>query len=167
MKKLHLLKTIVDFIWIMSLFCYPLILVFAVMVLIDKEPFDIPITMMGTHVDINNTWGKLALALCLANFGLLLYAVYFFRKLLKSFSNREIFEGTTCHLLDKIGTLVMVSSFIYLLTDLISNLKHGDISIQFGYGPFLYLLALGLFFKVLSEVFTMAKTMKEENELTI
>jgi len=42
-----------------------------------------------------------------------------------------------------------------------------EFGIDIGFGPFVYLLALGLFFTVLSEVFTIAKRIKEENDLTI
>ena len=167
MKKLNLLKTIVDFIWIMSLIFYPLIIIFSVMVLIDKEVFDIPIKILGTSVDLSTGYGKIALIITVLNFGLLLYAVYFFRKLLTLFTKRIIFDDEICLLLDKIGSLVIYASIVYLISDFIIKLSNSTVEIQFGYGPFLYLLALGLFFKVLSEVFTIGKRIKEENELTI
>jgi hypothetical protein len=50
---------------------------------------------------------------------------------------------------------------------LLSSISKNNVSIQIGIGPFLYLMALGLFFKVLSEVFLIGKRIKEENELTI
>ena len=167
MKKLNILKTIVDFIWIMSLIFYPLIILFTVMILIDKELFDIPISIVGASVDLSTGYGKIALIINVLNFGLLLYAVYFFRKLLNSFMKRIIFEETICLLLNKIGSLVIYASIVYLISDFIIKLSNSKIEIQFGYGPFLYLLALGLFFKVLSEVFNIGKKIKDENELTI
>lgn len=137
------------------------------MILIDKDVFDIPITFATGTINLSSSFGKIALVINVFNFGLLLYALYFFRKLLSSFLKRIIFEDTICLLLSKIGNLVILASFIQLFSDFITKLSKHEVGIEFGYGPFLYMLVLGLFFKVLSEVFKIAKTMKEENELTI
>lgn len=167
MKKLNLLKAIVDFIWIMSLIFLPLILILSIMIVIDKETFDIPITFATGTIDLSNGFGKIALVINVLNFGLLLYALHFFRKLLGNFIKRMIFEDEICLLLNKIGNLVIMASIVQLFSDFTTKLSKHEVGIEFGYGPFLYLLALGLFFKVLSEVFKIAKNMKEENELTI
>ena len=167
MKKLNLLKTIVDFIWIMSLIFFPLIILFSIMILIDKDTFDIPITFATGTIDLSNSFGKTALVINVINFGLLLYALYFFRKLLSRFMKRIVFEEEISFLLNKIGSTVIVASMVQLLSDFITKLSNHKVGIEFGYGPFLYLLALGLFFKVLSEVFKIGKNMKEDNELTI
>ena len=167
MKKLNLLKTIVDFIWIMSLIFYPLIIIVSIMILIDKGTFDIPISFTIGTVDLSSKFGKIVLVINVFNFTLLLYSLYFFRKLLSCFIKRIIFEEEICFLLDKIGKLIIIASVVQLFSDFISKLSDHWVGIEFGYGPFLYLLALGLFFKVLSEVFTIGKKMKEENELTI
>jgi hypothetical protein len=42
-----------------------------------------------------------------------------------------------------------------------------EISLEFGLNTHLTLICLGLFFMVLSEVFKIAKTAKQENDLTI
>jgi hypothetical protein len=167
MKKLNLLKTIVDFVWIMSLICFPLIMLFTIMILIDNETIDIPIHFAAGTVDLSNNFGKIALVINVINFGLLLYSLYFFRRLLTRFTKRMIFEEEICSLLDKIGNLVIIAAIVQFVSDFFTKISIDKTGIEFGYGPFLYLLALGLFFKVLSEVFKIAKTMKEENELTI
>ena len=167
MKKLHLLKTIVDFIWIMSLIFFPFIILFSILILIGKDTFDISINFATGTVDLSNNFGKMALVINVFNFGLLLYALYFFRRLLSRFTKRIIFEEAICLLLDKIGSLVIIAAMVQLLADFVTKLSKHSVGIEFGYGPFLYLLALGLFFKVLAEVFKMGKTLKEENELTI
>lgn len=167
MKKLNLLKSIVDYIWIMSLICYPFIILFSVMLLIEKEAFDISIYIMGASVDLSTGLGKMALIINVLNFGLLLFALSYFRKLLNKFSKRIIFDDEIGFLLNKIGSVIIVASIVYLISDFIIRFSNSKVEIQFGYGLFLYLLALGLFFKVLSEVFTIGKRIKEENELTI
>jgi len=55
------------------------------MILIDKEVFDIPITFATGTINLSNGFGKIALVINVFNFGLLLYALYFFRKLLSLF----------------------------------------------------------------------------------
>ena len=167
MKKLNLLKTIVDFIWIMSLIFYPLIIIVSIMILIDKGTFDIPISFTIGTVDLSSKFGKIVLVINVFNFTLLLYSLYIFRKLLSCFIKRMIFEKDICFLLDKIGKLIIIASVVQFFSDFISKLSKNWIGIEFGYGPFLYLLALGLFFRVLSEVFTIGRKLKEENELTI
>jgi hypothetical protein len=54
-----------------------------------------------------------------------------------------------------------VPSFLYRL------LYKSKFEIDLSFSPFILTLALGLFFMVLSEVFKIARTAKEENELTI
>jgi hypothetical protein len=167
MKKLNLLKTIVDYVWLLSVIFYPLIIVFGIMVSFDHDSFDIPITIGSSTIDAATTTGKVALGVVILNFGVLLIALWYFKKLLQNFQKRQIFDAINCSLLNKIGTFILIGALLYLVSDLCTKFAKHQIGIELGYGPFLYLLALGLFFKVLSEVFKMAQTLKEENELTI
>ena len=167
MRKLNFLKTIVDYVWIMSIIAYPLLIVFCIMLLTSNEPIDIPIKISGNLIELNTVWSKIAMIISLLNFGLMLYSLYNFKMLLNNFRQKLIFEVETCNLLDKIGNLIIYSSVLYVITELLLIFSKSSVSIEFGFRPFLYLIALGLFFKVLSEVFLIAKRIKEENELTI
>lgn len=167
MRKLIFLKTIVDYIWIMSIIAYPLLIVFCIMMLISNEPIDLPFKISGNFIVLNTIWGKIGMIISLLNFGLMLYALYNFKMLLNNFRKKLLFEVETCYLLDKIGNLIIYSSSLYLITELLLLISKNTVSIEIGFGPFLYLIALGLFFKVLSEVFLMGKRIKDENELTI
>ncbi|RAR48041.1 DUF2975 domain-containing protein [Flavobacterium lacus] len=167
MRKLYILKTIVDFIWIMSLLFYPIILFLTFFFIFTNEIIDVPIKITSVSIDLTSPLGKIALVAGNIYFIILLVALFYFRKLMNNFRKRLIFEETNQFLFDKIGSLVVVSSIVYLLTDFIASSSVNKVEINFGYGPFLYLLGLGLFFKVLAEVFKIGKTMKDENELTI
>jgi hypothetical protein len=167
MKKLNFLKSIIDFIWIMSLITYPLIIISALMLLLDQDKFDIPIRFLNTAVDMSTIYGKIAITITVLNGGLLLYAISLFRKLLTNFKKRIIFDDETCHLLNLIGRVVICGAIINLITNFILKLSSAAFRIEFGNEPFLYLMTLGLFFTVLAEVFTIGKRLKEENELTI
>lgn len=167
MRKLHFLKAIVDYVWIISILFYPLIIVVSIMLLIDKESIDIPIKIAGSELLVDSIGGKIAFILSIANYGLLLYALFNFKKLLSNFKNLQIFETESYLLLQKIGQIIIYSSIVHLITETIARLSENTVAIEFGFGPFLYLLSIGLFFVVLSEVFKIGKRIKEENELTV
>lgn len=167
MRKLVFLKTIVDYVWIMSLIAFPLLIVFIGFVLFSNEPIDIPINISGIKINTDTSLGKIGLVLSIVNFGIILFALYNFKSLLNNFRKKIIFEVNTYQLLDKIGNLVMLSASIYLISDLLGAFSKSTISVNLGFGPFLYIMAIGLFFKVLSEVFIIGKRIKEDNELTI
>ena len=167
MRKLIFLKTIVDYLWIMSIIAFPLLIVFIGFVLFSNEPIDIPINISGIKINADTSLGKIGLVLSMVNFGIVLFALYNFKSLLNNFRKKIIFERNTYQLLDKIGNLVMLSASIYLISDLLGSFSKSKIGINLGFGPFLYLMALGLFFKVLSEVFIIGKRIKEDSELTI
>jgi hypothetical protein len=167
MRKLVFLKTIVDYVWIMSIIAFPLLIVFIGFVLFSNEPIDIPINISGINIVATTFLGKLGLVVSAVNFGVILYGIYNFKVLLNNFKTKIIFEVVTFKLLDKIGNLVILSASLYLISDLLGAFSKSTISINLGFGPFLYLMSLGLFFKVLSEVFIIGKRIKEDNELTI
>jgi hypothetical protein len=167
MRKLIFLKTIVDYVWIMSVIAYPLLIVFIGFALFSNEPIDIPINISGININATTSFGKIGLVLSMVNFGIVLFAIYNFKALLDNFRKKIIFEENTYQLLDKIGNLVILSASLYLISDLLGFFSKSKIGINLGFGPFLYLMALGLFFKVLSEVFIIGKRIKEDNELTI
>ncbi len=167
MRKLVFLKTIVDYLWIMSIIAFPLLIVFIGFVLFSNEPIDVPINITGINIVATTFLGKLGLVVSAVNFGVILYGIYNFKVLLNNFKTKIIFEVVTFKLLDKIGNLVILSASLYLISDLLGAFSKSTISINLGFGPFLYLMSLGLFFKVLSEVFIIGKRIKEDNELTI
>lgn len=49
----------------------------------------------------------------------------------------------------------------------INTIYEGEIKLELGLNGFILMIALGLFFMILSELFQIAKKQKEENELTI
>lgn len=167
MRKLNILKAIVDFVWILTWIALPLIIIVSIVVLFNKEAIDVPIQINGSDLDLSNAYDKYALPLGMVYIGFLLFSLYFFRKLLTNFQKRIIFENENADYLNKIGNIIMIEALIYALINIIIHFLNNKITITLGYGPFLYLLGLGLFFKVLAEVFKMGKHLKEENDLMI
>jgi hypothetical protein len=98
------------------------------------------------------------------------YGIYQLRQLLRLFEKRMIFEQATIWLLNQIGGGFLISSVLGGIALFVYNSFHrGSASLDFssGFSSFLFTMSLGLFFMVLGEVFNIAKTMKEENELTV
>ena len=136
-------------------------------ILFSNEPIDIPINISGMNIKTDTSNDKIGLVLSMVNFGFVLFALYNFKSLLNNFRKKIIFEADSNLLLDKIGNLVILSASLYIISDLLGAFSKNSLSINLGFGPFLYLMSLGLFFKVLSEVFRIGKRIKEDNELTI
>ena len=91
-------------------------------------------------------------------------------KLLVHFSKRQIFEDAPITLLDTIGKYFVLASLLTGVPAFIYNITvKNETKISFGgaFDSFLFTASLGLFFMVLSEVFKIAKNMKEENDLTV
>jgi hypothetical protein len=167
MKKLNFLKAIVDFVWIMALISIPFLVFFIGYLLVSKETFDIPIKMNGIEITVLDLNAKLALFFAAASYIVIIYSLFLFRKLLRLFQLKIIFDETTIFYLNRIGRLFIIFGLLSGIPAFFFKLAEREIKIEIGSDSLLYLISLGLFFMVLSEVFKIAKTMKEENELTV
>jgi uncharacterized membrane protein (DUF485 family) len=117
MRKLVFLKTIVDYVWIMSIIALPLLIVFIGFALFSNEPIDIPINISGININATTSFGKIGLVFSMVNFVIILFAIYNFKSLLDNFRKKIIFESESFLLLDKIGNLVILSASLYLISD--------------------------------------------------
>lgn len=167
MRKLSILKAIVDYLWVLSMVVFPLIVIFSIVMVFDSDIIDIPIKTSGKEFILDTIWNKIAFLILTISFGLLLFALYKFRKLLQLFKDKKIFEVETALLFNEIGKLIIYYSFIDLFVEFLLKLSKNEIIINLGYGSFLSFLSLGLFFVVLGEVFKIGQRIKEQNELTI
>lgn len=167
MRKLNILKAIVDFVWIMSWIILPIIIIVSIAMVYTDLPVTTTFKINESELNPSSTYDKIALPIGIVYLGLFIYILFFFRKLLTNFRNLLIFDSANEELLDKIGNLIILNAIIYVIINFIIQVINGNLSIGIGYGPFLSLLGLGLFFKVLAEVFKMGRTYKEENDLMI
>ena len=167
MRKLYLLKAIIDFVWIMALISVPFLLIFVGYLLISNEPFDVPIKMNDIKITVLDLNAKIFLFFATLSYLVLLYGLYLIKKLLQLFQLKIIFDDKIIFYFNRIGNLFILSGFVSGIPAFFYKVAQGEIKIEIGANPFLYLISLGLFFMVLSEVFKIAKTMKEENDLTI
>jgi hypothetical protein len=170
MKKLQILKAILDFFWFFSLVSGIGILIFIAFYLFHPD-MDIPLQIKGQLLAANTLPSKLFIFANVISGILFLYSIYLLRKVVGYFQKSEIFKSEVVKNFNLIGILIISSSLVShlsLFTFTLINKVQLALSIEFGsYNSFLISISLGLFFMVISEVFKIAKNIKEENELTI
>ncbi|MEL1244708.1 DUF2975 domain-containing protein [Flavobacterium sp. DGU11] len=165
MKRLPLLKTLTGILLILAIigvfFCIPFLLIALVMP--DKVPFKIN----GVAAASMAAEDYLLFAAEITAFGFYTYALYLFKSVLGHFEKKQIFHEKVITLLDQTGKAILIGFFIKIGSEFLYNtIILGRFNINFN-SDTLFVLILGLFFMVLSEVFQMAKDIKEENDLTV
>ena len=169
MKKLVVLKSLVDYTWLIS--CIPLLIALPVIVIwmfIDSkliEKLNL-ITEESTSTELIYAMFYVILISILIYVGI--YCFYLFRKTLRYFQKSKPFHSDVIRNFNKIGKLLNVIGIggclgIFFGQFFLKNV----LSISFGISPYVMIICLGLFFMILSELFKVAKVAKEENELTI
>ena len=165
MKKLKILKSIVDIVLIVFSISLLVAFIFSALYILDSEILSITGKSFFNGIKNSGVLGKIALTIDLTNCVLILYILFNFKILLENFLEKLIFEIETCALLNRIGKLLIYSSFIDIVSELILKLSKNKIG--FSFSAFLYVFSMGLFLMVLAEVFKIGKQLKEENDLTI
>lgn len=167
MRKLQVLKTIVDLVFIFSM---PLVLIcigIAIGVFfIDFETINLKINTISFNS--NDFVSKLFISISSLNYLLLIAALYFFKKVIHYFIRVKIFEEYVINSFLKIGNLLLISGIISLIIAFISRIYlNSEIHFEIGLNQHIVIICLGLFFIILSEIFKIAKHHKQENDLTI
>lgn len=167
MRKINILKAIVDLLWIFSMPIVLVIIGFSIAVFfVDLGDLNIKINSIGLNTD--TLFSKALLVVSALNYLLIVAALYFFKKVLNHFVRVKIFEETVISSFKKSGNLLFISGIISLTISMISKVYFQQkVTLEFGLNQHLVIICLGLFFLVLSEIFKVAKNQKQENDLTI
>jgi hypothetical protein len=168
MKKLNILKTIVDVFWIFSTLLILIILLAIPYILFvdNSNYFDIHIS--GFKIKTIDFPTKIFIIIQMLSYLLLIYCLYIFRKILEYFVRNKIFNELVLKNLNKMGVLLIICSFSMGISSMLYEVFYTEkVTIALGFTPFVLLLCMGLFFMILSEIFKTSKIMKEENQLTI
>ncbi|MFT5214433.1 MAG: hypothetical protein ACI9WV_002163 [Patiriisocius sp.] len=167
MKKINILKAIVDLLWIFSM-PVVLIIIGVSFTTFFVDLSDLNIELNTINMNQNDLFSKILFVVSSLNYLLLIVALYFFRKVLTNFVSVRVFEEVVISSFKKIGNLLTFSGFISLIISIIGKIYFEQkVSLEFGLNQHLVLICLGLFFLVLSEIFKIAKNAKQENDLTI
>ena len=167
MRKIHILKAIVDLIWILSMITTLVLLALLVGVwFIDLS--EIGLKFNSIEFNSNSISSKILLTISCVSYLLLIAALYHFRKALHQFLRVKIFEIEVITSFKKIGDLLLISGLLSLIVYFIGNLYlKSQVHLEIGLNEHIVIVCLGLFFMILSETFKIAKANKEENDLTI
>ena len=169
MRKLSILKALLDLFYFFAILSIVFITVLGAMMLFGYS--DIPVKIKGQEITVTGWDSKMLLIVVFVSFLLFLYAIYLLRKVIHHFVKREIFYDPVIAYLNTIGLCLIGATLLQNVSLFFYNLLHrNNIGVEFGVGgfdSFLLSIGLGLFFMVLSEVFKIAKNLKEENELTV
>ena len=167
MRKIKILKTLVDLIWIFSMPIVLIIICFSFAVFfIDLSDLDIKLNTI--HFNQNNGYSKILFVISALNYLLIIAALYFFRDILTKFTRIKIFENSVITSFKKIGNLLLISGGLSIIVSIISQVYlEQKIALELGLNQHLIIICMGLFFLVLSEIFKIAKNTKQENDLTI
>ena len=167
MKKINILKTIVDLLWIFSM-PVVLIIIGVSFTTFFVDLSDLNIELDTININQNDLFSKILFVISSLNYLLLIVALYFFRKVVTNFVSIRVFEEVVISSFKKIGNLLTFSGFISLIISIIGKIYFEQkVSLEFGLNQHLVIICLGLFFLVLSEIFKIAKNAKQENDLTI
>lgn len=170
MKKLNILKTILDIFWFFSLIALVTLTLLLPFFLFASDT-DFTVKIKGQEINSQPIFSRVIVFVNIISSVLFLYSVYLLRKVVILFQNKEIFNDEVIRLFNLIGKLIVTSSVISSFSIFLYNTierNHLGLSLDFGsYDSFLISVSLGLFFMVISEIFKVAKNMKEENDLMI
>jgi len=168
MKRLSLLKILSTILLVISgiamFFAVPFVLVVAFL------PGSVPFDINGTKAVDASVESILVLAFTVIGYAFDVYALYLFKKVLELFEKKKIFHDDVIKHFDQIGKAIIIGYVVMAVPAVLYKmLVEGSValSVDFDFDETLLTLGLGLFFMVLSEVFLIAKGLKEENDLTV
>lgn len=171
MKPPLLLKTILDICYILLIVSFGASTIFFIYLLFSSENY-VPLEYNGYQIH-ELTRGVISLLFSeILVSALFIYLIHLIRNLIRSFFDGKLFTRLQISLFRLTGQFIILTTILQAVISLIADIYlKGEVHITPGldnsFGSFWLILALGLFFIYLSKVFHKAKSLKEENELTV
>ena len=171
MKKIKILKVIVEIIWWLSFIGIALVVLICLGLLFGIIPTtdDFKFFISGVDATSMSLLGKSILIPLNLAYLLVVYCIYLFRQIIHSFNSLKIFENLIVENFKKIGKYLIIVGITHTAIQLTIAFFYqnppNDGKLEFGGG--IILISLGLFSIILSEIFVITKTIKVENDLTI
>ncbi|WP_159799913.1 DUF2975 domain-containing protein [Flavobacterium sp. MK4S-17] len=171
MKWLSFLRTLTKIIFVLSIIfmAYLIPILFVMIFAKDIVPEDIIYIISNESTGSIGVEEYLYATAIILSLGFYIYALYLFKKVLAYFHKREVFHENVVRYFNQSGKAVLNGYMIELFAVILYNFlvkQQTSVSTDFIMYSFL-IVGVGLFFIVLSEVFLMAKNLKEDNDLTI
>ena len=167
MKKLNLLRTVIDVFFIITIIATLGALTWTVSYLFNNNMHG-TIKLNGKPFVPKTNFSKIIMIFGLLCEMMYVYSFYLLRKVVILFQNKRIFDTEVIKLFNQIGVLLIALAIISKTLILVLNIVEKDIKLKLDtQDSFFISIILGLFFIVISAIFKSAKEYKEENELTI
>lgn len=169
MRKIKILKAIIDFIWWTSLIGLTIIFFILSGLLFGITPLSPNFRLSINEIDtesLNMFQITILVVLNLINL-LIFYCLYLFRQIIHSIDSLELFNSLIIKNFKQIGFCLTTIGFAYILNNFLTPLFTSHIQLKIGIGVGVLWISFGLFSLILSEIFSIAKKAKQENDLTI
>jgi hypothetical protein len=167
MKKLNLLRTVIDVFFIITIIATFGTLTWTISFLFNNNMHG-TIKLNGEQFVPKTNCSKIIMVIALICELMYVYSFYLLRKVVLLFQERKIFDTEVIKLFNLIGILLIAPAIINKTSILILNFVEKDFNLKSGtQDSFFISIILGLFFIVISAIFKSAKELKEENDLTI
>ena len=170
MRKIYILRAILEFMLYFLLLGGVALLIITPFILTDSD-WDIPIKINGVvSSSFDSVYSKIGLIVSVLSYFLFVYAIYLLKKTVTLFIKGKIFDNQVISNLSSIGKIFIIVTLIINTVEFIfkvTTTQKATLMINSGFDSFLFVISIGLFFIIISEVFKIAKNMKDENELTI
>jgi hypothetical protein len=173
MKKIIFLKRVFDFLFIAGIIGLSIGVLTMTISQFREFTFNFLDSVFGkANEEIVNiesiNWSS---TLVFAGYVAYLLVLKLFSKLIKQFIDNDFFSLKSIHYFKLIGYCFIISGILTRvppkLFDYFSMPRIVKYEFPIGYDSFIFIIAIGLFFIALSEIFKMAIDMKQENDLTI
>ena len=167
MRKLKILKSLIDFIFIVYSLIVPFLAIGIPLIFFVTEQGNFKIMGLDFNIGTSIT-SKVFVAIFLLVYVLVYNAIYKFRVVLTEFVRTKMFSEKVIKNLKGAGNLLLISGVLMIVARIGLKLTTtSTINFDFGIGAHYLSICFGLFFLVLSEIFRVSKELKQENDLTI
>jgi hypothetical protein len=170
MKKLNILKTLLDLFWLFTLMTIVPLIIIIPMLLFNSE-MNLDVNIKGQILKTTDHFTKIVIVLNVISILLFLYGIYQLRKVIIQFQKKQLFNNEIVERLNLTGKLIIISTILENVSFFIYNYfkklpSENSININI-FDSFLLSLIIGLFLIVISEIFKIAYNIKTESEQII
>ncbi len=167
MRKLKILKSLIDFIFIITSCIIPFFIIGIPLLFFISDIGNFKVIGLDFTQGVS-LWSKVFIALFMLAYILIYYAIKKFRDVLQDFVRARVFTEKVIANFAVSSKVLFVAGILMFIAGIGFNIvEKSKINLEFGITTNYLCICFGLFFLVLSEIFKASKELKQENDLTI
>jgi len=167
MRKLYVLKSLVDFIYIIWSVLVPFLIIGIPLIFFISDTGNFKVMGLDFTQGVS-VWSKIFMALFMLAYILIYYGIKKFRDVLQDFVMAKVFTEKVIENLAVSGKMLLIAGILMFVAGIGFDLaEKSEINLELGITTNYLCICFGLFFLVLSEIFKVSKELKQENDLTI